>query len=383
MKQLIIRFTLKCGGSAQCAFEIKGIEQGSHFEIVVCVLDHSCPDDLIVNTAGNRLDWVVYRLRRSKLALQQLTPRGVCDYFINTYDAVITYQTAFRALNELNAGGTVDGALDLDLIPSFCDTIVSQGGHAELCRSPGGKFSRVFVAEGAMIQTFPRLLPVISMDGTHLKSSLKGVLLLAVAPDANNNLAILAYAIVGSENLESWRWFVRHMHVCFPGMALPEHVVISDRQKGLERALDELMPTVYHAACLRHLRANVAGKFGKGAGDLVWKIGSAYYPENYLLLMEQLYDLSPEAHEYVLDSCPERWANSLFPVPRYTRSTSNNVETINGVLKQHRSMGHFDLLLGIHNYSMDKEAQWHYGPSLKSSHFVAIKSHRQTGSTYK
>lgn len=92
-------------------------------------------------------------------------------------------------------------------------------------------FNRVFWAFGASIEGFKYCRPVISIDGTFLYGKYKGTLLIAVSADANNQLFPLAFAIVESENNDSWRWFmscVREFVTQRRGLC-----VISDRHPGI------------------------------------------------------------------------------------------------------------------------------------------------------
>lgn len=49
--------------------------------------------------------------------------------------------------------------------------------------------------------------PLIGIDGTHLKGNYGGILLSAVALDANNEIFPLAFAIVSVEDKENWSFF--------------------------------------------------------------------------------------------------------------------------------------------------------------------------------
>ena len=48
---------------------------------------------------------------------------------------------------------------------------------------------------------------IITVDGTFLAGPNKGTLLVAVAQDGAEQILLLAYAIVESENLKSWNFF--------------------------------------------------------------------------------------------------------------------------------------------------------------------------------
>jgi len=74
----------------------------------------------------------------------------------------------------------------------------------------------------------------MAVDGTFLNARFMQTLLFAVGIDGNSKNLPLAWAVVESENTESWTWFLSHLKVAIPdwvGMTL-----ISDRDKGLGAA---------------------------------------------------------------------------------------------------------------------------------------------------
>jgi hypothetical protein len=68
-------------------------------------------------------------------------------------------------------------------------------------------FHRVFWAFAPCIAGFAHCRPIISIDGTHLYGRYEGKLLIAMATDANNEVYRFAFAVVESENKNSWKWF--------------------------------------------------------------------------------------------------------------------------------------------------------------------------------
>lgn len=76
---------------------------------------------------------------------------------------------------------------------------------------------------------------VIHLDGTFLKGRMKGQLLSAVGRDPNDQIFIIAWAIVSVENKVNWEWFMTLLQENLDlelgnGLALS-----SDQQKGLQR----------------------------------------------------------------------------------------------------------------------------------------------------
>ncbi|KAL5760540.1 hypothetical protein ACOSQ2_019378 [Xanthoceras sorbifolium] len=84
--------------------------------------------------------------------------------------------------------------------------------------------------------------PFIGLDGCHLKGPLGGVLLAAVALDANSGVYPLAVCICEAENLLSWGWFLKHLHDYLKYPTEKPLCFMSDRQKGVLSALEMQFP---------------------------------------------------------------------------------------------------------------------------------------------
>ncbi|KAL9680146.1 hypothetical protein QQ045_018024 [Rhodiola kirilowii] len=117
--------------------------------------------------------------------------------------------------------------------------------------------NRVFWSFAPAIEGFKHCRPVISIDATHLIGKWKGVLMIAVSLDAQNEILPLAYALVEGENIESWKWFMTCIR---SGVTQRDGLcIISDRHIGIMRAMEEEAwspPRAYHRLCLRHFTSN-------------------------------------------------------------------------------------------------------------------------------
>ncbi|CAH9146096.1 unnamed protein product [Cuscuta epithymum] len=204
------------------------------------------------------------------------------------------------------------------------------------------EFRRVFWSFKASIDGFRFCLPVVSIDGTHLYGKYKGVLLVAVAMNANREIFALAYAVVESENADSWSWFFArvmrdvvgsHRSVC----------VISDRHAGIEsafRSLPELRsPQVSKRYCLRHIRSNFMTKFRNAElKKLCWQAGSTPTEQEFHDCMEQIRGINESAFLYLNEIPVEMWALSYDDGKRYGILTTNLSESFNNVLKGCRTL---------------------------------------------
>lgn len=120
--------------------------------------------------------------------------------------------------------------------------------------------------------------------------------------DANGGTTILAWSIVKSENLESWKYSFTHLQLAMPEVFLELLITISNRDKGLEAENPnlELPDTVVHLKCCQHLKESVAKRRG---GSPLYKyfskIVKASTEEKFTYHMDQLRGVSTLAAAYL------------------------------------------------------------------------------------
>ena len=111
-------------------------------------------------------------------------------------------------------------------------------------------------------------------------------------------------------------------------------VIISDRDKGLLRAVKEQVPTAAHSYCCKHLSANLhkAVKDVK-AVNLFWSCAKALTEEKFLQAMTKMEEQNPDARIW-LDAIPHSdWTLYTFPRPWFGHITSNLAESMNSMLE--------------------------------------------------
>ena len=93
---------------------------------------------------------------------------------------------------------------------------------------------------------------VPSVDGTHVRTPLGGVLLTCSVKDANSQVIILAFAYVKVEDFGTWSYFLQRMIDDFPGV----EVLLGDGDTGMAAAFRKHCSGVALSRCARHLIDN-------------------------------------------------------------------------------------------------------------------------------
>ncbi|XP_010265359.1 PREDICTED: uncharacterized protein LOC104603111 [Nelumbo nucifera] len=120
------------------------------------------------------------------------------------------------------------------------------------------------------------------IDAAHLKGNYQGQLLAVNAYEANNQMFPVAFAVVSSESIPYWTWFLENLK-----FALNDDrklVIVSDRNTSIQHIVETVFDSEYH---------------------------------------------NLDIYGWIIDSDPPHWANSLFKGRRYDKFTSNLVDSFN------------------------------------------------------
>ena len=204
---------------------------------------------------------------------------------------------------------------------------------------------------------------MISIDGTHLYGKYKGVLMIAMATDANQKVLPFAFAVVDKESGASWGWFLECLRTSI------EHVIpnggiciISNRHKGIKCAIREWpknatdgIEQVFHRYCLQHVASNFNTHFDNlTLKALVLKVGCATHEAKFKSIMQTIKEVEinllrgvdPTDHRiarympyiYLMSEDLDKWTQSHDVGRRYGAMTTNISECFNGVLKGARCL---------------------------------------------
>ena len=116
-------------------------------------------------------------------------------------------------------------------------------------------------------------------------------------------------------------------------------VFLSDRQKGLLKAVEDIFPGCPHGYCLKHLEANFHKEFkNKKLLPFLWKAASATTQPVFDKALEDMTSINPKTVPWLLQHAKiEHWAELYFSGRRYDHLTSNIAESLNSWLLEAHS----------------------------------------------
>ncbi|XP_062150890.1 uncharacterized protein LOC133859491 [Alnus glutinosa] len=159
------------------------------------------------------------------------------------------------------------------------------------------------------------------------KGKWSGQLHAAVARDANDDIYPIAYAICEAETRDTWTWFLK---ILLDDIGYDrEHMwsFMSDRQKGLVNALEDLMPGAEHMYCVKHLHANLKkrGFKGKEFKDALWGAARALNEIQFKYYLEVIKGMDQRAYKYLEKINPKVWSRHAFFTTNCNDILLNNI----------------------------------------------------------
>ncbi|XP_020108011.1 uncharacterized protein LOC109723913 isoform X2 [Ananas comosus] len=356
------RMTVKCANE-RCGWRLHAsvLQDKTTFEVKTLKNEHECPS---VNRCGNKMAsqfWVCDRVVDWLKTEGEISVPDLQKRLLRTYNVDVPYLRCFRgkelACEEIHGNWEESYERMVD----FKEEIIRRnpGSIVDIktqnCTDGRICFQRIFVAFEACLKGFlDGCRPYLALDGCHLKGKYKGVLAAATAIDGNKWLFPVAYAVIESENIDSWEWFLRNLQL---GIGNPEGLVISsDRQKGLDEAVFRVYPLVEHRECVRHLYTNFKRKFpGRILKQTLYSAALAYTPSQYEANMSKLMEANPAAIEFLRQNHNMIWSRSQFGTQAKCNYITNNLsESFNSWISEARYKPVLELLDSIRQKIMTK-----------------------------
>ncbi|XP_017416509.2 uncharacterized protein LOC108327302 [Vigna angularis] len=323
---------------------------------------HSCSRQLNIKLMNAK--WLSQEIDRSLVENPSLKVNDIRNKALRKWNTNVSISKARRA--KLIATRQVEG----DFIEQY--KRVYDYGHELLRCNPGSTvqikvdshngdpiFQRMYVCLKACKDSFISCRPIICLDGCFLKGVYKGELLTAVGRDPNDQMVPLAYAVVEVENKDSWTLFLQLLIEDLRGSKVCGGCTwMSNQQKGLVLAIQELLPRAEQRYCLRHLYANFRKRFGgQVLKNLMWSAATTTYPQAWEREMLKIKEVNVEAYKYLIAIPPRFWSRSRFTAQPMCDTLDNNItEAFNSVLIHVRGKPIIIMMEDIRLYLMKRWA---------------------------
>lgn len=318
-------------------------------KIGVLVAEHTC----LPGNAGKRTSvtgtqaWLRRHIPKYLNITQATKPQEIIDCLRIQFGEVLLYKAASRIKTYL-LDNTLEGQREgFRQLPQYVQSVLhaNPDTYIRLSSDDGtNQFRRMFICPAQSRISFQSCRRFVAVDGIFLKTKFVQTLLLAVTIDANGKTLLLAWSIVESENAASWGYFLSNLLQAIPEMGTEEMTLMSDRDKGLVKASEDLPATIARAYCCQHLKENLVTAYGRGLSNLFWAVARAPSVESFEAAMVKIHEVKPAAEIYLRDAEPRLWAKAFFPGKRFGHDTSNIVESVNSTLKLDRELSIVELL---------------------------------------
>lgn len=222
------------------------IDGTGNFQIRQATFRHCCSVDARRNYHKLATTQVIGELIQSRFIgiKRGPTPETIRKIMLDDYNVNVSYWKSWRAREIAMESVLGSMAGSYALMPAYMGLLLTTN-PGSLCviekteSDDGGVlFKYAFIAFGASIKGYRYMRKVIIIDGTSLKGKYGGCLMSACAQDGNYQIFPLAYAVMDSENDESWEWFMMQLRTFVANS--DELVFISDRHGSIYSAINKV-----------------------------------------------------------------------------------------------------------------------------------------------
>ena len=118
--------------------------------------------------------------------------------------------------------------------------------------------------------------------------------------------------MVEVEDIPNWAWFLDTLKRDLGIINTKPWTIMSDKQKGLINAVEELFPESEHRYCVRYMWQNFQQHFkGDILKNQLWKIARSNTMQLYEQGMEEMKVLNVEAYKWLHELEPQTWVKAF------------------------------------------------------------------------
>ncbi|XP_050207838.2 uncharacterized protein LOC126657220 [Mercurialis annua] len=328
-----------------CRWTVRASRDGkiNMFVIRRMINIHTCPPNIRMDDKRQATASIIgEHIKMKFLDIKTIyTPADIIADIQRDFGIVLSYNRAWRsnvkALNQIR-GSPRDS---YSILPGYLHMLLqtNPGSVVDLHTTDENKFEYMFMALDASIKGWRYCRPIIVVDGTFLKSNYGGTLITASTQDGNGKIFPLAFAVVDSENDDSWEYFFFKLKEAFGGRN--GLCIVSDRHLSILNGVKKVFPEASHAICMYHLLSNIKSKFKHDPDtlrDCFYGAARSYTTKGFDYYMKELDAINAGIRKYLTDIGIEKWARAHCKANRYSTMTSNIAESLNAAIKAAREL---------------------------------------------
>ena len=281
--------------------------------------------------------WIRKKIEEMKREDGKIKPKAIQMRFKEKFKIDVGKVLIANALSDVKKEQTKTDQ-SFGLTTSFLDAVaINNEGTTVRLMSDGEVFQRAFLCPGICKDAFMHTVMISGLDACHIKAPYGGALLVMTALDGNGQIFPVALGIAESENYSTWTWFIDLVKTALDIQDGGEGLVfLSDREKGIETSLNEVLPRATHGYCVFHIQKNVKKHFHTALNGLLFKAARAATVQDFKDVMREIQSINPAALEYIKGIDGNKWARAFFKGRRLGHVTSNIAESANWWLEEAR-----------------------------------------------
>ncbi|XP_050217252.1 uncharacterized protein LOC126668077 [Mercurialis annua] len=343
-----------------CQWYLKASSNGDTQQFIIRKqnMDHTCPIETRFNNQNQAsASHIAESIKLKYLNVKtKYTPIDIKNDMETIHGVKISYMMAWRSKEkafEMLRGKPCDS---YKALPTFLYMLAATnpGSVIDIELRDDDSFLYVFTALKASIEGWQHCKPIMVVDGTFLKATFGGMLLVVTAQDASGKLFPLAFSVVDSENDDSWEYFFYQIREAFG--TREDICIVSDRHLSIESAVKKVYPEAAHGICIFHLLNNLKTHFKKNAKNIkepFFGAAKAYTEKEFNYHMKVLNSLDDRIIPFLTDIGYARWSRVHCKSKRYKTMTSNLAESLNAAILHARELPITSLLMHLHDLQQE------------------------------
>lgn len=252
------RFTAKCADE-KCGWKFHAAsidERNEMFQVRSYNPEHIC------GAGGRNLNQTYSTSFSSSFIEEEVRknphkkPKQIAADFQTNYGINMEYYQAYNAREKVYDTIYGDDVKSYSHLVWYIDAIrETNPGSVIKFERENKQFQRIFIAFAACIKGYRFFRPMVYLDTTFLTGTFKGCLMAATGINGGKGFFPLAFALVDSETIDNWEWFLRNLkEVVGDGRPI---TFLSDRHEGLLQGVPLVYPDGFHSFCYYHLTKNI------------------------------------------------------------------------------------------------------------------------------